>query len=97
MGARAPRERGRRRGEKAVKGMVKGSGAHKAGAGPAGRLFYNAFAHIEIERTMPVSKHSHSGMTLFAFMPLSISLILETEFSNIIGGQAHLPSLLIFR
>ena len=51
-------------------------------------------AHL---RTMPVSKHSHSGTVPRRRMAASIVLILSTGLSNSIGFHAHAPSLLVRR
>ena len=39
-------------------------------------------SNMRILRTMPVSKHSHSGRTSCSAIPASISVIFETEFSK---------------
>ena len=46
---------------------------------------------------MPVSKHSHSGTMLLAYMWARNASILAIGLSKSMGGQAHFPSDFSFR
>ncbi len=46
---------------------------------------------------MPTSKHSNSGCVPVSRITSSMACTLDTGLSKTIGGQAQLPSSLIFR
>ena len=84
------------------------SGSHSALAGMplatpttretcAGPLSSPTCWYSPIERTMPVSKHSHSGTTPSSVMAARTFSTFSTGLSNSSGGHAHRPSLRVFK
>jgi hypothetical protein len=53
--------------------------------------------YIVTQRTMPTSKHSNSGWVPHSPITSRNCWTLDTGLSNTMGGQAQLPSSLIFR